>query len=606
MNTKILNCINGFRHQDYERVVKLAKFCRTIVTGENYGDLVRSYKDKETEEEKAQRVAITMIRTKAAAGKIESFFKRPFRIDKLKFEVSHKDNTKSNLLSSHIDVYGNDGTSALRYCEETALYYNGIDPNAFYWVKDSIENKKYTFDPIIFTSDTVYDFAIKKGNVEYAVICMNDSVNYSTKDGVKTEIIPTYYCFTKEGIEIAVKYVKEVAENSPYYYQQYIDNSDVEPMTELAQDSTYLVTFQKTESKSGITPLARVGYNYDKLTDKRTFVPYWDNASEIYRMMANTGSEFDITMNCHVFMKKYEYVEDCNYQDGSSKQTCVDGYLSPSKDKVKCPKCHGEGTRTLISGQQVIKLRIPRTSEGETMALKPSDMEHYVTMPFEVVRFQSELLDTYYPKISEAIFGIDLTEKLNSAATATEVLNNTDMAQDAIYEFTKAPKDLFLFTVEVIAGVENISEYTAALEYPREYSLESEEYLIKILGEAQAANASPEIIENIIKRLALKQNRTDSSFMSVWETMRKFVPFSGVEQSIREAIILGLPASDPQRALALNLKEITEDIMNEQQGFLLKSYKEQKKIVDEKAQKIAERATVQERVLTITELNNNL
>ena len=66
--------------------------------------------------------------------------------------------------------YGHDGESLINWCEETALFFNNIDPNAFYWVQHTrIDDVDY-FNPYVFKSDEVKDYKISKGEAFFHAI----------------------------------------------------------------------------------------------------------------------------------------------------------------------------------------------------------------------------------------------------------------------------------------------------------------------------------------------------------------------------------------------------------------------------------------------------
>jgi hypothetical protein len=172
-----------------------------------------------------------------------------------------------------------------------------------------------------------------------------------------------------------------------------------------------------------------------------------------------------------------------------------------------------------------------------------------------------------------------------------------------MFEFTKSPQRLFTFTVDIMAQSLEVQDLETKLLYTNEYDLESEEYLMQLLKLAKEAGASPEVIENINKRIVVKQNRTDSSYMTIYNIMRKFEPFSNITPDLKANIVLQLPDSSPQKALLLNFKEITEDIVANEPAFLLLDYNQQKDIIKAKAQAFAEMATVQNSVREIRGFN---
>ena len=106
MNNKTKRVINGYTHKQYNEVTELSKFYTQIVTGKGYGELIVNYKPRETNKQKAQRVRITQNRTKSVAGKVEGFFKRVFRADKLKFDVCHENEQRSAQIGQYLNRKG--------------------------------------------------------------------------------------------------------------------------------------------------------------------------------------------------------------------------------------------------------------------------------------------------------------------------------------------------------------------------------------------------------------------------------------------------------------------------------------------------------------------
>jgi hypothetical protein len=269
-----------------------------------------------------------------------------------------------------------------------------------------------------------------------------------------------------------------------------------------------------------------------------------------------------------------------------------------------CPSCSGSGKKVHTSSQDVIEVQLPSEDAENNVTITPKDFVFYVDIPFDIVKQQKEDVDAYTPKITEAVFGVDISHQQSAMATATQITNYYDTAQDAMYEFTKSPQKMFYFTIDFISATLGIDEVETKLLYTNEYDLESEEYLINLLKMSKEAGASPEVIENINKRIVIKQNRTDSSYMSVYNAMRKFEPFSNIQPDLKANIILSLPDSSLQKALLLNFKEITEDIVANEPAFLLLDYNQQKAIVEAKAQEFSNKAISDNSVSRITEFNN--
>jgi len=116
-------------------------------------------------------------------------------------------------------------------------------------------------------------------------------------------------------------------------------------------------------------------------------------------------------------------------------------------------------------------------------------------------------------------------------------------------------------------------------------------------------DASIEVQENLNKRIITKQNRSDSVYMNVYNQVRKFEPFAHLNSQLKANIILTLPDSSPQKALFLNFKQITEDIIANNPEFLLLPYDRQRDLLEAKAVELASKAVAQNSVREIRGFN---
>ena len=598
MDNRTIKVINGFTHKYYTHVVDNAQFYQTIVAGDkaSYGSLVVNYKPRETNAQKIQRVEITQNRTKKVAGKIEGFFKRVFRPDKIAFEVSHEDKAKAALIAPYVDKYGNDGQSLLVWSEESALFYNDIDPNAFYWVKHSRVDGVDTFAPFIFKSSEVKDYSIDKGEVQYAVCELQERVDYmqDTKQASKT--IQIIYNFTIQGLEITIELDRDILTNSSYYDKFLSDDGELLGETINLNNKQYLVLFEENEIDA--IPISRMGYMHDKQTEKSTYVPFWDNATEEYKILVNDGSVFDVSKALHGFPMKFIYYVPCNYQEVQSAAYCRQGVMHPTGKS--CHVCSGTGKIVHISAQDVIEIQLPTEEHPQTV--KPADMAAYVKQPFEALDMQKELVQEATATICEAVFGVDLSYQQGNNATATQVSNYYDTAQDALYEFSKSPRRLFIFTVQMMAKYLDIMDIKVALIYSNEYNLASENTLLMNLKTAKDADAPAVVVDSITNKIIIKQNRNNSSFLALHKALTRFKPFGDVAKELVNNVVLALPDSSIQKALFLNFKEIVADVQQNDKTFLLKSFEQQKRVLNDKAAIFAAQAVAANSVREIVGL----
>jgi hypothetical protein len=581
MDDKTKNVLQGYRHKNYARTINVANFARKIVTGEDYGTLVIRYKPRESEEQKEQRVEITQDRTSSVESKTAGFFSKVFRKDKLVNKIKHSQNNVLENISLLTRDYGNDGQSLIVWCEESSLYYNRLDPNVFYWVKYSVKDGVNRFDPVIFPSEDVLDFKLDKGSVKYAVCRMFEVVSYKEGDSMSQISIPIYYYFGEDGLEITIELNTKVLNGSTYYSQF----DDKELQREKINQKEYITFIEPYEGEK--IPITRIGYKYDPRTNQNSYVTYFDSAVSQFKQLAKIGSEYDLSLTLHTFLQKVQYYTPCKYQHKNS-HICRGGKLHPSGDT--CPKCQGTGKEIHTSSQDVIEIKLPDGSEEKFIS--PKDLVYYVDMKMDIVKHQKEEVDEYPKKITETIFGVDISHTPNGNPTAAQIYNQFDQAQDVIYEFTKSPRKMYLFTLDIMVDVLGINDLYYALEYPNEFNLESEEYLLSLLKSAKDSGANPNIIGSIEDRIINKQNRSDSVYIAIYNAIKRFQPFGGVEPSIKEQIILQLPFGDLQKSLYLNFKQITDKIMDEVPEFLAlessKQWEKVKEFAEEYAQQMKE------------------
>jgi hypothetical protein len=599
MEKKLKKVIEGYCHKYYHHVCKLAHFYSQIVTGVGYGELIVNYKPRESEAQKIQRVEITQNRTKSIAGKIEGFFKRVFRADKLAMDINIQDEQESANMGRILANYGHDGESLINWCEESALFYNNTDPNAFYWVQHSRVDEVDYFNPYIFKSHEVKDYKIEKGAVQYCVTNLTETVGYMKNRKQHEKVINIFYYFDAKKTQTAIQLDQDIVEHSTFYEQFKNEDGEFVGTIDEVNEKTYLVIEQENEFEK--IPITRIGYSHDKETNKKTYVSFWDSATEEYKQLVNRGSEYDLSLTLHAFLQKIQYYTPCDYQD-ESHSICNGGILHPNG--MTCPSCSGSGKKVHTSSQDVIEVQLPSEDGENNITVTPKDFVFYVDIPFDIVKQQKEDVQEYTPKITEAVFGVDISYQQTAMATATQITNYYDTAQDAMYEFTKSPQKMFYFTVDYISTIMGIDDIETRILYTNEYDLESEEYLIELLKKSKEAGASPEVIENINKRIVIKQNRTDSSYMSVYNAMRKFEPFSNIQPDLKANIVLSLPDSSLQKALLLNFKEITEDIVANEPAFLLLDYNQQKDIVMAKAKQFSDMAVSDNSVSQIAGFGN--
>lgn len=597
MNEKVIQVIKGHRHKNYDRTIQIADFAKKIVTGVGYGELIVGYKSRETGEMVKQRIHITQNRTTSIEEKTSGFLRQAFRKDKLKFKTFHKDGSALERVASHTVRFGKDGQTAIEYCEQSALFYARIDPNAFYWVRHVKNTQEEYFEPIIFESKQVLDFKIRKGAVNFAVTEDHETVTYIKEEAKKKvqqqKNIKIFYYFGKGTIETSIEWDKDVATGSNHYEQ--FSDEVMQNKTDI-DGVTYITISEPYDSK--VMPISRIGYKYDLQTNREVYVTYFDGAVSQFMQLVKIGSEYDLSLTLHAFLQKVGYYVPCDHAVGASR--CVNGIMQP--EESTCQMCHGTGQKVATTSQESIMIKFPDVND--THSISPKDLVWYIQLPIDIVRLQKEIVAEIEPEITKTIYGVDMGKDLssNGARTAEEVRGFNDKAQDAIYDFTKSPKRMYLHTMEVITSTLAIEGFKTELEYSPEYDLQSEASLLADLKRANEADASSEIINNIKDRIVNKQNRADTTLMRIYKAMRQFEPFAGVPQATKDQLLLNLPNSDLQKATYFNFSQITERIMEDAGTFLEKDRNGQQAEIDKLAKEYSDMMVKSESVLAMRDL----
>ena len=114
------------RHVYYDQTVKVAKFCRQIMTGDDQKDLVVVYKPSETQSQKEQRFRLYNSRTAYSAHKIVSTFKEVERVETVVDNIYFKDKTEER----PVELINRIG-SLKKDVHEKVRRLNFYDPNAW-------------------------------------------------------------------------------------------------------------------------------------------------------------------------------------------------------------------------------------------------------------------------------------------------------------------------------------------------------------------------------------------------------------------------------------------------------------------------------------------
>lgn len=588
MNTITKSVILGQRHANYNRTVDLAKdYYAYLEGGEDMAAKIKALRKQENKEQEDIRIRVAQFRTGRAIGKIATQFQRVFRMDKEKFSVTKANDEQQaqETLLPYLSNFGKDGETLIQDVESKAMYYNLLDPNAIQWNKWNPNGQ--VFEPFMFSSENALYYEKTKGLITKAVLKAFMSKQAIKGNELKTYNLELFYTFEGSSLNISIKFDKELETLTSFYSTEFVDENG-NPLeyeqTKIGDDVYFTYTYEMNYTE---LPLVQYGYIKDVQTRGETFVSLYHKGVPVLDELINTGSQKDVTQYNHTFPKLVQLYHPCDFIDGNTADQCRNGVMNISKET--CPACHGTGQKTHDSGLDVIQLQAPESKDDAF--IKPNEYAGYINAPIDILNVQISEVDKLFVTFSEAIFGVDLSNRPNNE-TATANQNYFDTAYDVLYDFTKSPVHVFVFTVRHIAsqlGIDD-SQYKTNLVYSSNFNLDTLHQLLLQRKIAVEAGATPETLQAIDDKILMKQNRNNPAFVKMQQAMRKFLPFGSLSEDMKMIEIANLPNSNPDKVLFMKFNQITNDIMNNEKSFVLYSYDKQKAIVEQYTQKYVEQA----------------
>jgi hypothetical protein len=565
--TDLVNLIaSNSRHQDYERVCKLASDYKAWVTGEGLDAMLEKIVKRESEEDFKQRLRLTAHIIPTAVNKARTVFTKGLRSNAINLYYSHSDTSKTESLSENLsEFYGM--KDERRFLDQFSVDMTFTDPNG--WLICETEGtdgdtyaKSY---PFYVSSDDALDFKVDNGVLEWLFI--RSALKINTKDRVIDGWRYTLYgndrAIIAEQIdgEPILPYLNkefqiyQVGEN--YYFK---DNNE----------SVFVVI--EPEEYNLTAPIAmRWGYIPDALTMHRTYVSALEPAIPYFKKALKAVSELDLGTTLHAFPQKIEYAPRCQ-EIGCNCGTMPDG--------GSCPKCHGSGFQvTHTSAQDVIRLALPRTAD-EAMTL--TNLVAYVTLPIEVLNFQNTYVKELTAEMQKAIFNSDTFTQSEIQQTATEQTINLQAVYDTIYPFAVQYSELWAYIVWQTAEYMSISDgLTITKIVKQDFKLKTFDELMADLKAAKDAGADVTIINGLSDDIASVQYKDEPDKLEKHNTMQRFNPFIDKTENEKLAIVSTLPMDNDTRVLYTFYGQIFNDIDIERPEFYSLATIKQREIIYE-------------------------
>ena len=586
----------GYTHENYQRTVDLARFARQTMTGKNQDEIIIQYVLKESTELLQQRLRLSNPITPVIGNQVQSVYKRLPRVDGVKTEiVMEEEGEKLEKVKASLGSYYGE-MSFEEYIDAKQSHYEFIDANAWlvYEFKPIPDGDGgvggFNFYPFEVSSDQAVDFETKHGDTEYLIVKHTekkeekeestvpkdvlDVAKESHKIGSSEKMLDKYYAY---GIGATIKW-EEIEE-----YMVLTEEEEsmglgiVEVKGRFFLEKIYL-------NKLTEFPAMRWGSIMDACTDGQTRVTPLEPAEGTIRDVINEKSRLDLTKAEHTFLQKYVYADPCEYEDEKSGNACEGGRLG-GFDEIPCPNCKGHGYNFHTSVQEVVAIQMP---DGDENHPKLSEMAHYVTLPIETPKFQSEELDKAMRRVYAAVFSLEVHDAPTFSDTATASLLDSEKINDVLAPFAKQNCLLVEKGIRIAFQHYEAINYSAHKSIPKDLKLKGVRELIVEFKAAKEAGLSSAVLGGIENDLISKQYQNDPVEVLKFIVKKKHVPWGNKTIDEKRMIIGNRAPDDRDRVLYENETRIFCEIEEEDPRFYSKTYKMQSDVINKKIAELIE------------------
>jgi len=576
--------MNDTRHEDYERVVKLADDYYAYVTGVGLNDKMQRFVMRETQEAFEQRKEITRHIVPATVNNITSVERKVPRSNGMTRVIAYQDDEGFNRANEFEKILGKfwgdqswDDWMATRWIE-----LNDLDPNCFAVIEwTAQEDKTIKVEPYPYESkakDAIM-FQYTNNILDYLV----DLKYFETLDFDNDPV--TARKFTLYGKDQTIQAVQTFDKSLTVYAGDKGEVVEVDGRKVFRyNEKVYFEILEFEPHNLDAVPAFRVGYKRDSVTDGRTYVSPYNDAVPHLEKTLKANSELDLTMCLHAYPQKIVTANRCDNPE------CNEGIVHVKTEDgattQPCPVCKGTGVKVHTSAQDIILLPIPRDPEEQ---LQLDNMVRYITPEVALIEFQKEYIEYLTNECMQAVYNSDVFTREEVATTATEKRIDLDNVYDTLFPLSQGFKRDWKYGVNVIAKVTKSAEkLIATLSFSKDFKFKSKDDYIRDRAAAQDAGVPDEILRNIDDEIMRIDTAENKDQFRLYQTIQSFDPFSGKSD---EEIISSLVSNTvpfKKKVLYDNLGWIFDDILLADPEFYKRARKDQVKIVDAKVDEIVE------------------
>lgn len=586
------------RHPDYNHVVALRRRYFQYLTGKYQDDLIVSYKDRESDTQKKQRIKITQPRTPYYGAITMQPFEEVARAEDFKANLTSTKENKEKIVAeiqSRLDNFC-DGMSLRSYMDVACRHYNFYDPNAWF-ITEFVnqfpgKEKPYTF-PLVVNSLNALDYEYFLGELQYLVyrepIFIKD---YDSVDANMPAVVKSINSLLGIKSTIASDDLNTEAEppsgySKGYRYVLYAPDISLEFIEtnqkegqELEDKKRYI--YNRYDTMSMIVPAQRFGYLKDPETDLRTFVSPLHPANSLFEEAIQRKSEVDLHLALHGFLQKYTYGRDCTHKT-ADEGTCNEGKMT--KNGSTCTMCKGVGKLLHTTVQDVVVVNLPNDIVENGNLPKIQDLVYYVQVPTELIELQRVVLKDIEADILRAVFNTRMFESKVVQTTATEVIIDKIPINNVLKKAADHQAELMkLATIVTAIHTMNFDGFSCSYSYGGDFRLESIGQLLEQRQAAVNAGAPAAIIEAIDSKILHKQFQGDSTAILRAKSRANHRPFRERAVMDKQFLLATIEPTNPLYVLEVFFEAIMDEIENENRDpeFYKLDFQLQKELINKK------------------------
>ena len=571
---------DNMKHQDYDRVTKLADMYYAFITGKGLDDMMKQFAMRETKKAFEQRKTITEHIIPSVVSNITSVERKVPRSNGMTRVIAYKDDEKFKRAEEMEEVlsmfWGNqsfDDWMATRWIE-----LNDLDPNTFAIIEwKDYDAKTETASPYPYESksheavmfdykNNILQYLVDQKGDKYTMYLLNQTIQAVQLEEETEDYRMASHSATEKGIIVEV--------DGRFFFKK--------------TDNEYYEVIVIPPHNLDKVPAFRVGYKRDDVSDGRSYVSPYQEAVPYLMKTLKTNSELDLTMALHAFPQKLVAANKC------TEPLCYEGDIKTDGESsgVMCKRCQGTGFQVHTSAQDVIYIPIPR---GKDEQLSLDNLAKYLTPEVALLEFQRTYVEYLTNECMQAVFNSDIFTKEDIATTATEKTIDLDNIYDTLYPLSLRYAELWRYGVNLIAEITSMQKnLIVSLNFSKDFKFKSKDDYIRDRKNAQDAGAPDVILRNIDDEIIRIDTANNPHEYQIYRTIQSFDPFSGKTDEEIISAMMSNTVPFHIKVLYDNLGWIFDDIFLEHKDFFQMPRKKQVEIVDKKVQEIIDELGVQQ------------